>query len=82
MSDGKLNTGSVLEITSVGRDLRFGKLRDLDNGKEYLFEMFEDGDKISEKDLEMLSEGDLVSYERKYDDDMEQDIAYVAKLNK
>tara|TARA_Y100000590_G_C14997099_1_gene742394 strand:+ start:317 stop:565 length:249 start_codon:yes stop_codon:yes gene_type:complete len=82
MSNGKLKTGSILEITSAKEGLRFGKLKDLDDGKEYLFEMYEDGDKISEEDIQILAEGDLVTYKSEYDDDMEQDIAYVAKLNK
>ena len=36
MSNGKLKTGSILEITSAKEGLRFGKLKDLDDGKEYL----------------------------------------------
>ena len=87
MSDVKLNTGSVFEITSAREGLRFGNLRDLDNGKEYWFEMYEDeehpdGTKISGEDIRMLTEGDLLIYELRYDDDAEVDMAFVLKLNK
>ena len=70
------------EVSEKYEEMGILELKDLDDGKEYLFEMYEDGDKISEEDIQILAEGDLVTYKSEYDDDMEQDIAHVAKLNK